>query len=183
MEKLYKSASAAVAVIPGITVLASGVWVPPGHKPVFAIVLEVFGIGAWLLVRANKESVQALTARVANGIALALFLGFLAAVVGYKLLFDHCVVHATASEWPGQDPVFFPLSLRGDIAKAVADAGSRLTVVDRFGPSEITLKLPAMPDYDTAILWTKVVLLAVYSGMVAILTSLFGILGLRQPNS
>jgi hypothetical protein len=186
MKPLFLIASGTLAVVPGLMTLQSGIGVPPGTKVLFGGGVEAFGALALLLVWANRERLSAMKTATATVLAVSLACFCLLCLVTYTSLLAVCVVETTKPEHKAYGPVFFPLSLDGQIADLVAKKKSRVAVLNEFGPGAIADMMHEMPGIASAFVVTKVVLFLLYQAVFTSLVLTFGLLGVqanRQPAS
>jgi hypothetical protein len=181
MKKVFLAASGAFGSIPGITVLMTGLLVPPGQNIIFGSIVEILGVLTILILWVNKGKIERWSQKRVTKWSIGLGIGFVFCLVFYFLLFSEVVVKATDPIYADQPDslktVFFPFWLTGDLAKRVEQEGSRIAVVNKYGPQPIRKAVDSMPNSSNYKAWTTAILVFLYQGVFTLLTVTFGILG------
>jgi hypothetical protein len=173
MKKWFLAASGIFSTIPGLTIIASGLGVPPGYKVLFGGVMEAFGVLSLLILWVNRTKIRktskASISRWATALGLLCFLFISAYIVAYS----YCVV--TSGE---REPVYYPLWLSGEAATKIAQRGGRLGAIEYYGSGGAQAIVDKMPG--VALPLTTVLLLFLYQGVFTSLALTFGLLGVHE---
>ncbi|MBA7496255.1 hypothetical protein ES702_06854 [subsurface metagenome] len=172
MKKLFLAVSGVFGVIPGVTILLSGLLVPPGKKLLFGGVVEAFGALILVILWANKNKLVKFSSAKATKLSIVFGILFFIFLVIYLILNSFCVVqHGT------RGTVYYPLWTSGDLAGMVEKAGGRYAALDMYG---IDAVIEATHKSEISLVLTTIILLFVYQAVFSTLTIAFGILGFRK---
>jgi hypothetical protein len=171
LKKTLLALPALFNVIPGLTVLQTGIGTPPGLKELFGGVIIAVGCLALLLLWANQARLKSCPVQKVNVTAVVLIVAFLVLVCIYLGLFSFCVI-----DYAEGAQAYFPLILFGDLSRLVDEAGSRMEALQpaHAGPARISQELEK-PANIASRYATTVLLLLVYSGLFTCLTVAFGV--------
>jgi hypothetical protein len=172
VKKVFASFSAAFAAVPGVTVLVSGLSVPPYSKLLFGGLLEAFGALTLLIVWVNKSNIRKLNLAKLNRLCIAEIVISLICLFGYLAALNFCVV-----SHPYRGTVYFPLWMSGVAKDMVNTAGSRLASIDRYGYAAVEQAVQQSP---VTLALTTAILIVLYQGVVVPLTIAFGVLAIRK---
>ena len=170
MKRVFQMASGVFAAVPGVATLWKGLAIPPDRNVLFAVAAEVTGIGAILILLANRTSLKKLRPNVVTRIAIVLAIAWFVSAILYMALLAWCVV-----DHPQFGVVYFPLWSSGELANVITRADGRHEAVDRYGLDPVVIAIQKMPWYALTI--TDAVLLLTYVSVFVTLTVGFGILG------
>jgi hypothetical protein len=177
LSKVFTYASGVLAAVPGLTVLATGVGVPPGQRWLFGGVMEAAGVLFILTLILYKGAIRKATRReLVRGAGLA-FACFLVALVGYLGVQNSCLVTSTDPEMANYGPVYFPLWLNGEIHDRVEREGGRLAVVNKYGPYNVDQQLGKMQGVLLARTTTTVAMMFLFALWSVSLAAAFGLYG------
>jgi len=171
MKKVFASFSAAFAAVPGVTILVSGLSVPPDSKLLFGGVLEAFGALTLLMLWINMSTLQRLKLSELNKVCLASVIVSVVCLFAYIAALNFCVVRH-----PYRGTVYFPLWTTGVANEMVNTAGSRLASIDRYGLAAVE---NAVEQSAITLALTTGVLILLYQGVLMPLTIAFGVLAVR----
>ena len=168
MDKLLIWASRAVALLPGVAVLATGIGSPPGYEKIFGGLIEAFGAVCLLVIELNRGRLRkSRRVSVTNAALVAAITSFLL-FVAYIPLVDYCVVRI-----PGRTPVYFPLIACRNLQSEISEAGSRAALVNKWGSAEVDEIVRECPEICR--IGTTVVLLLFYASALLMLTIALGV--------
>jgi hypothetical protein len=174
MSAFFKALAALFALVPGVTVLQSGLGTPPNEEKLFGGVIEVAGALTLALLWLYRDRLTQWSRGRATRWAIGLAVACVALVVGYRVMFTTCVI--THEAYPGQT-FYYPLWLSGRVARMAAMAGGRYEAIARYGPADVQSALGAL---TTARSLTSALLLLSYQAVFTTLTAAFGILGFHS---
>lgn len=172
MKKLLLSVAGIFAAIPGLTVIQSGIGVPPGFKLLFGGVIEAFGTFSLLLLWVNRKKLKRQAAHKTTKLAIALAALCLILIALYITLFNFCIVEHQ------RGTAYYPLWTSGKIADMVSRAGSRKAAIEKYGIAAVVQAIDEMPGISLEL--TTVILLFFYQAIFTILSLMFGLLGLYE---
>jgi len=172
MKKLFLSASGVFGVIPGVTILLSGLLVPPKKELLFGGVVEAFGALTLIILWVNKDKLAKFSSAKATKWSIVFGILFFIFLVIYLLLNSFCVVqHET------RGTVYYPLWTSGDLTEMVKEAKGRYAALDMYG---IDAVIEETHKSEISLVLTTIILLFVYQAVFSTLTTAFGILGFRK---
>jgi len=170
LKKLFVATSGIFAAVPGIAVILKGVGTPPEYALMFGGVIEAFGSLAFLILLINKGAIKKLERGTVTKWAIGLGVVCFMSLSVYVWLYRLCVVPFGADTY-----FYFPLWADGELARLVANAGSRSGAIEMYGPATVYEALEQMSSLSFAL--TTVTLLLVYQAVFTSLTVAFGLLG------
>lgn len=174
MKKLFLSVSGVFGVIPGVTILLSGLLVPPGKKLLFGGVVEAFGALTLIILWVNKDKLAKFSSTKATKWSIVFGILFFIFLVIYLLLNSFCVVqHETET----RGTVYYPLWTSGDLTEMVKEAEGRYAALDMYGRDAV---IEETHKSEISLVLTTIILLFVYQAVFSTLTTAFGILGFRK---
>ena len=171
-QRLLASASAAVGVIPGFTVMAVGLGAPAGRQVLFGGVMEAIGALTLLTAWANRARIQKWSLNKTNKTIKILGAAAVSALVLYLIAFQ-----AYVFELPGRAQVIYPLVPRGAVAEAIATAGGRAAAITYNGAGEMNAMIFAHP---IGVALTIVTLLLLFQAIFTCLTAAFAVAAIRK---
>jgi hypothetical protein len=175
MKKVFASFSASFAAVPGVTVLVSGLSVPPDSKLLFGGLLEAFGALTLLIVWINRSKIKELNLARLNRLCIAGVGISLVCLFAYIAALNFCVVNH-----PYRGIVYFPLWTSGVAKDMVNTAGSRLASIDWYGLAAVE---EAVQQSPVSLAVTTAILILLYQGVVIPLTVAFGALAIRKEDA
>jgi hypothetical protein len=175
MNKLLLSLSGIFAAIPGIVIMQNGLGSPPNYKWLFGGVIESFGALTLLTLWANKEKIRRLSSHTVTRTVLLLVIVAFVSIGTYVFLFDFCVVQHEV-----RGTIYYPLWVKGEIARMVEAAGTREAAVERYGIAGVALAINEMPNIAFASAVTTTSLLFVYQTIFTSVTAAFGVVGIHS---
>ncbi len=135
LQKIYKWASASVALIPGFTVILTDLGTPPNiSKVVYGGIIEACGAFTFLLLYLNRKKITAIPEAKVNRVSIILFILFLVSLLCYVLLFNSQVVYSSKYDLK----LFFPFWYKEDLRYIVSQAGSKLNAITSYGPQAVS---------------------------------------------
>jgi hypothetical protein len=172
MKKVFLTAAASFAAIPGIAVIAAGIGTPPNSQVWFGGIVNVVGVGTILLLMMNQKYIRRISPQRLTKYVGILFTSTLMLFISYVVLYNWCVV--SHQRW---GTVMYPLWATGELARAVEAAGGRWQAFDRYGVNDITSAVLK----SSGLIWgvTLGLFVVTYSSMFACLTAAFAILGIK----
>lgn len=175
MKKLLLAVSGVFGVIPGVTILLSGLLVPPGKRLLFGGVVEAFGALTLIILWVNKDKLAKLSSAKATRFSILFGILFFILLVIYISLNSFCVIQHEI-----RGTVYYPLWTSGDLTNMVKKAGGRYAALDMYGIDAI---IEATHKSEISLVLTTIILLLIYQAVFSTLTIAFGILGFhrREP--
>ena len=177
MNKIFYTATALLGTIPGLTVLVANLGVPPGQKPLFGGVVEACGVFTLLTLWLYRKRLRQVAKFRMVRWTICSFLGFMVLLAVFLFMKDKCLIVSTKPHYAKYGTVYFPLWLNGNLRKKVVNEGSRVAIVDKYGPQVIDEKIGKECSDARSI--TTIFLLAIFSGVFTLLTLAFGLFGFR----
>lgn len=175
MKKLLTGLTGFFGLIPGVTIMQSGLGVPPekGYNLLFGGVVEAAGVITLLILWINREKLKNWSKVTITWIGVSLGLAFLFVLVFYLVLLGFCVVI--------NDPrgtIYYPLWTTGEVAEMIETAGSRWAAIDSYGRYAVYRGIAQMGPVPA--LLTTNLFLFLYLGVFTTLTLAIGILALYK---
>lgn len=180
MKVHWIAIAATFAALPGLSTFVTELGAPPGWQNVFSALLVVVGcltLGALYVWRALLRKIP--RRRVASVAIAICFVGLLLAIFYFSTFYTICLVTSTKGSFR-ESPVYFPFGLTGEVRKMVDIKGSRVAIVDTYGPAIVSQKLQEMPGAAVDYFVTDATLLLWYSFTIMAFTSAFGLLGFYE---
>lgn len=178
----FGALAAAFGAIPGLTILITRLGAPPSNSALFGAITVVFGVLTLALLWAKRKWIKTHPFPGVVTCALLIATAFFAMVL-YISLINYCVVASQKAEFHDLPPVYFPLVTAGEIAADIEKLGSRLALVDKYGPSAISAEIAKMPQADLRLSVTTAVLILDLQVTVSLITAAFAILAIRLETS
>lgn len=175
MKKLFGSAAAVFASIPGLTIMISEAGAPPSRELFFGAVIEAVCVLLLLSLWVKRQSIKEMDHSLVVKYSLSTGVAFFALLLTYVMLFQICVV-----EHHVRGIVYYPIKTSGDIANFIAQYGSRLAVIEGLGHSGAIVSLNKMANIQFWLGLTTAILLTLSTTAFACLTAAFALIGFHN---
>ncbi|WP_373492649.1 hypothetical protein [Aquiflexum sp.] len=174
LGEIYKSASAAFGLLPGIAILITNLGVPPDtSRYLFAGIVEAMGILTLLLLWTNKASIKKIRATKISKRAIISAVLFLLCLFLYLFLYGQYVVKV-----PHSDPLLFPFWPQGELYSGLIQHGSSYELIQNWGRDDVYKVIQS--SSSASLQFTVLILLLVYVLVFVAITYAFGILGIKN---
>lgn len=173
LDSLFRWASGAVALIPGLTVIISNLGVPPGMSAsLYGGMIESIGALTFLLLFINKEKIKTCSLARINMTAISFFVFFIFCIISYVALYNSQVAYSEKYDIS----ILFPFGGANELRYMIDQAGSKAKAIDNYGRQAV---IDAIEKSKWTVEMTKIFFSIVYLLIFESLVISFGILGFK----
>jgi hypothetical protein len=171
---LYKTASAAFGLLPGIAILVTNLGVPPDTSQLlFAGTIEAVGVLTLLTLWTNRDKIGSISAQNITVYVLISAGVFLISLFLYLFLYGQYVVQV-----PYSNSLLFPLWPQGELKEGLISYGSKFGLIQHWGADDVYKVIQS--SSPAAVQLTSLVFLFNYLVVFVSITFAFGILGIKN---
>ena len=174
IEDIFKWASAAFALIPGLIVMSTNLGTPPGiAKELYGGIIEAAGAFTLLLLTLNKNSIRQMPVQKINKVSITMIILFVIFLLTYITFFNTQVIYNDKYD----TKFFFPLWYGADLEYMVSKAGSKYNSIAAYGPQAVN---DGIKNSQTYLEFTRIIFTVLYIATFESIVIAFGLLGLRS---
>lgn len=177
LQNLFKAASVAFSLLPGVAILITDLGVPPNSsKILFAGTIEAVGVLTLLCLWTNKHKIIQVSAEKITRYAVVFGAAFIVSLFVYTSLFNIFVV-----QHENYNPLLFPIWPQGELKAELMMHESKTQLIDAWGRDDVYKVI--ISSSPVSLQLTTLLFLLNYIILFLSVTVAFGLLGLKNMNS